>query len=126
MLERPKHPPPVSTPCAPLLFQKADHMLHDCILHIILCQLKFNDNDRHVYSYHQKHYLRVQPQILNELHFSDAELLDSTMAARLNGYCGGYGTLEEFERDIPSFNISLTSQEKVKELIAKGPGTDDD
>ena len=78
------------------------------------------------YSYHQKHYIRVQPEILKELQLSDVELLDSTLAARLNGYCGGYGTLEEFERDTPSFNISLASQEKVKELIAKGPGTDDD
>lgn len=68
----------------------------------------------------------MQPQILKELHLSDVELLDSTIAARLNGYCGGYGNIQVFERDIHSFYISPASQEKVKELIAKGPGTDDD
>ena len=80
----------------------------------------------HAHSYHQKHYLRVQPEILNELQLSDEELVLSNSAARLNGYCGGYGTLTEFDNDAPSFKISLSSQEKVKELIAKGPGTDDD
>ena len=68
----------------------------------------------------------MQPEIFKELHLSDKQLLSSRLASQLNGYCGGYGTLEEFERDLPSFNISLASQEKIKELIVKGPGTDDD
>ena len=80
----------------------------------------------HTCSYHQKHYLRVQPDVFQELQLSDRELFTSTLAAQLNGYCGGYGTLKDFQRDALSFNISQAAAERVRKLITKGPGTDDD
>lgn len=48
-------------------------------------------------SYHQKYMLRQERQLLSALKLSDAELIKSTTAAKLNGYGGGFGTLENFE-----------------------------
>ena len=77
-------------------------------------------------SYHQKHYLRLQEDILQELNLSNKELLKSNIAARLNGYCGGYSDLKSFKEEAASFNITSSAQEQIHELIIKGPGTDDD
>ena len=47
-------------------------------------------------SYHQKYMLRQQRPLLKSLGLSDSELIQSHVAARLNGYVGGNGTLEAF------------------------------
>jgi len=44
-------------------------------------------------SYHQKYLLRQHQDIHRTLKLSDKELISSTAATRLNGYCGGYGKL---------------------------------
>jgi len=44
--------------------------------------------------YHQKYYLRQTPALLREfarMYPDDADLRDSTAAARVNGYLGGAG-----------------------------------
>jgi peptide-methionine (S)-S-oxide reductase len=50
--------------------------------------------------YHQKYYLQQNRQIWNELRqvypIMD-DIIDSTAAARFNGYVGGYKTLEDLE-----------------------------
>ena len=79
----------------------------------------------HVHGYHQKYFLWGQHKIHKELQLSDQELLNSNIAAHLNGYFGGYRSLSDFERDLSSFNIFLDAQEKYT-LIVNDPGNDED
>jgi peptide-methionine (S)-S-oxide reductase len=62
--------------------------------------------------YHQKYYLRQRPDLLKELkemYPSGNDWVDSTAAARINGYLGGNGT------------CSLT-QSELKELLPPAKG----
>ena len=76
----------------------------------------------HMYtnSYHQKYLLRQQRNILRELNLSEAELITSHTACRLNGYCGGYGSLSEFDREAQSFKLSSNTQERVRKIVSRG------
>ena len=51
-----------------------------------------------IYSYHQKYILRQHAHIVEKLGLTDAELIKSKAACRLNGYLGGYGTSEDFAK----------------------------
>lgn len=73
-----------------------------------------------VSSYHQKYLLRQQREILKGLGLSDKELITSHAACRLNGYCGGYGKLEELEKELPRFNISSDVAERVRVITSRG------
>ncbi|KAK3086488.1 hypothetical protein FSP39_019101 [Pinctada imbricata] len=48
-------------------------------------------------NYHQKYILRQHHTVLDSLDLSDEDLITSTVAGKLNGYLGGYGTMEQFE-----------------------------
>lgn len=71
-------------------------------------------------SYHQKYLLRQQRDILRELNLSEAELITSYAACRLNGYCGGYGSLTAYDKESPSFKLSSSAQERVRKIVARG------
>ena len=71
-------------------------------------------------SYHQKYLLRQQRDVLQALNLSDEELIRSHAACRLNGYCGGYGKLDELEKELPQFNLSANAQQRVKILTQRG------
>lgn len=67
--------------------------------------------------YHQK-YLLKHHAIKNEMRRMyplQSDLLDSTAAARVNGYIGGYGTKAQLLKDIDSLGLST----KGKELLLK-------
>ena len=71
-------------------------------------------------SYHQKYLLRQQRDILRELNLTESELITSYTACRLNGYCGGYGTVNAFDKEAPSFKLSPSTQERVRKIVARG------
>ena len=53
--------------------------------------------------YHQKYYLRQSRELVAKLRRalpSEREFVDSTLAARLNGYEGGHGTAEDIRREM--------------------------
>lgn len=59
--------------------------------------------------YHQKYYLRGHRKLSAELHAVypyGRGFIDSTAAARLNGYLYGAGTCARLERDLPLLGIS--------------------
>ena len=72
-------------------------------------------------SYHQKYLLRQQRDVLQALSLSDEELIRSHAACRLNGYCGGYGKLDELEKELPQFNLPADAQQQVRMLTQRGP-----
>jgi len=70
--------------------------------------------------YHQKYYLRGKTQLME--HFKELPLEDfinSTIAAKVNGYLGGYGTLEQLEKEVDSFHLSSDSKSFLISLVKK-------
>jgi len=69
--------------------------------------------------YHQKYRMRSNKSLLKMLNLEDPEvLLNSTLAARVNGYLGGYGSVEKFEEEAKDFELSSAQMGKVKDLIS--------
>uniref|UniRef100_A0A2P2I045 peptide-methionine (S)-S-oxide reductase n=1 Tax=Hirondellea gigas TaxID=1518452 RepID=A0A2P2I045_9CRUS len=58
--------------------------------------------------YHQKYLLQRHPMLCNMLDLSPCgdELVLSHVAARLNGYVGGFGCMTTFEEEWPKLNIT--------------------
>ncbi|XP_076449212.1 peptide methionine sulfoxide reductase-like [Babylonia areolata] len=67
--------------------------------------------------YHQKYMLRQDRQLLAALKLTDAELIRSTTAAKLNGYVRGFGTLESFENDQKDFALPASMLNQVKRKL---------
>ncbi|MBA3820559.1 MAG: peptide-methionine (S)-S-oxide reductase [Deltaproteobacteria bacterium] len=57
--------------------------------------------------YHQKYHLRHDATLMAELEaYEPHAFVDSTVAARLNGYIAGHGTLAQLEGELDSFGLS--------------------
>lgn len=72
--------------------------------------------------YHQKHYLRGVKELMREFDamYSDAEgLVRSTAAARVNGYLGGHGTLEQLESEMAELRLSSDGQDKLLQIARR-------
>jgi methionine-S-sulfoxide reductase len=68
--------------------------------------------------YHQKYYLRHERALLRELaaaYPSDREMMDSTAAARINGYVAGHGTREGRAADLPRLGLSQGARQRLGE-----------
>jgi peptide-methionine (S)-S-oxide reductase len=69
--------------------------------------------------YHQKYYLRGDKELMREfraMYPKDDEFVDSTAAARVNGYVGGYG---DPRQDLDKLGLSTTGQHHVVEAAAR-------
>jgi methionine-S-sulfoxide reductase len=69
--------------------------------------------------YHQKFYLQLQSNLMAEFHamypdFSD--FINSTAAARVNGYIRGYGAAEALQTDLNNLGLSPDGSEKLLEI----------
>lgn len=74
-------------------------------------------------AYHQKYYLRQEPDIMKELsaiYPANLDLIASTAAARLNGYAGGYGEAETLQKGLSQFGLSEAVNKKLLEIADKG------
>ena len=70
--------------------------------------------------YHQKHSLRRHADLLAEFaayYPTGPELTRSTAAARVNGFLGGHGTREQFDRIKDSLGLSEKSLAKLARLF---------
>eukprot|EP00745_Piridium_sociabile_P034618 TRINITY_DN596_c0_g1_i2.p1 TRINITY_DN596_c0_g1~~TRINITY_DN596_c0_g1_i2.p1 ORF type:complete len:177 (+),score=37.83 TRINITY_DN596_c0_g1_i2:282-812(+) len=67
--------------------------------------------------YHQKYRLRQDGQLFAALKLSDAELIQSTTAAKLNSYVIGHGSLESFESDQKDFDLPVSVLDHVKKQL---------
>jgi peptide-methionine (S)-S-oxide reductase len=73
--------------------------------------------------YHQKYYLRHDRLLSDELAaYSPRELVDSTVAARLNGYVAGRGTPEQLREDLPRFGLSAAATAHLERIVADRRG----
>jgi peptide-methionine (S)-S-oxide reductase len=72
--------------------------------------------------YHQKFYLKGNDSLEKELvrmypHHQD--LVDSTSAARLNGYIGGHGNKNQLSREIERLGLSFEGEKTLVEFVRK-------
>ena len=63
--------------------------------------------------------LRQRSSLLKSLGLNDEELKKSHVAARLNGYVGGFGSLKSFEAEVDELKISEVQADLVREIIGK-------
>jgi peptide-methionine (S)-S-oxide reductase len=70
--------------------------------------------------YHQKYYLRHRPELWAEAaaDFGDdaRALTDSTLAARLNGYAGHFGSSANLQAELPSYSLSPAGADYLSRL----------
>ena len=72
--------------------------------------------------YHQKYRLRQVKDLweaFNAMYPDFDDLVDSTAAARVNGYAGGHGTLEQLEDEIDKLGLSAEEQETLREMVER-------
>ena len=70
--------------------------------------------------YHQKYRLRGSPTYMDELaaiYPDPADLANSTAAARVNGYLGGYGTLADLQAGIDDLGLSPEAREELLGIV---------
>jgi peptide-methionine (S)-S-oxide reductase len=73
-------------------------------------------------AYHQKYSLRREPDLMkefNEMYPNDNDFMNSTAAARLNGYLDGYGTLEALQTELDSYGLSPGASERLLSIAKR-------
>jgi methionine-S-sulfoxide reductase len=73
-------------------------------------------------NYHQKYHLQTALEILKgykNVFNSMQEFIDSTSAARANGYIRGYGKVEDFEAEIDKLGLSEEAALKLNDVFYK-------
>ena len=73
--------------------------------------------------YHQKFYLQQVPEFradFKAIYPDTDKFINSTAAARVNGYVGGYGTPEVLQKELESYGLSPTGNEKLLEIAPAG------
>ncbi|XP_076668324.1 methionine sulfoxide reductase A isoform X2 [Andrena cerasifolii] len=74
-------------------------------------------------NYHQKYRLRNHPWLMEATGLiSDEVLRNSPLAAKLNGYIAGAGTLEQFEKDLPSLGLSEKAVQYLQKYVIENQG----
>lgn len=69
--------------------------------------------------YHQKYYLRLIPNLSAEFESIYPDLqsfVNSTAVTRINGYLGGYGTIEDLEKQLNNLGLSPAGTKLLLEI----------
>ena len=72
--------------------------------------------------YHQKYRLRSERDLMREfsaMYPEEEDFVNSTAAARINGYLYGYGTLEDLLKELPGFGLSPKAGKKLIEVVKR-------
>jgi peptide-methionine (S)-S-oxide reductase len=70
--------------------------------------------------YHQKYWLRQDLDLMKEfsvMYPNNEDFVNSTAAARLNGYLGGYGKLEDLQLELGSLGLVPASSKKLLDFV---------
>ena len=70
--------------------------------------------------YHQKYQLRRERNLLMEferVYPANGDLVDSTAAARVNGYLGGYGTSADLKTDLNRLGLSAEGSRYLLRIV---------
>lgn len=70
--------------------------------------------------YHQKYYLRHDSVLMAELaHYTPAQLVESTVAARLNGFVAGRGLSSQLREELPRLGLSAAAAAHLEKVVAR-------
>jgi peptide-methionine (S)-S-oxide reductase len=72
--------------------------------------------------YHQKYRLRGVGELLAEyqaIYPTLADFVDSTAVARVNGYLGGHGNIEQLRSEIDDLGLSPAGRERLLEIAGR-------
>jgi len=70
--------------------------------------------------YHQKYYLRHDSTLMRELaDYTPAQLRESAVAARLNGYVAGRGNAAQLNDEISTFGLSSDASSYLQRVVAR-------
>jgi methionine-S-sulfoxide reductase len=71
-------------------------------------------------TYHQKYILQNTPLMadIKSIYPDEQDWLNSTAAARLNGYLGGYGRADAFDHDIRHLGLSADGERFLRQRVA--------
>ena len=70
--------------------------------------------------YHQKYQLRQRRQLMAEfkaMYSRNIDFVNSTAAARVNGYVGGHGEPEQIAENIKSLGLSNAGQKRLLGIV---------
>lgn len=70
--------------------------------------------------YHQKYYIKGNSAIHDEfrkIYPEERDIVDSTAAARVNGYLGGNGTRKQMEKELPLLGLSTDVQKILPRFL---------
>lgn len=68
--------------------------------------------------YHQKYYLRHDRTLMRELEdYAPQQLVDSTVAARLNAYVAGHGSLAQLDSELAGFALSPDAERHLRSRV---------
>jgi len=72
--------------------------------------------------YHQKYRLQQSPEFMSEfgaIYPDHADFVNSTAAARVNGYLGGHGALADLQEEIDDLVLSPAARERLLEVVQR-------
>jgi peptide-methionine (S)-S-oxide reductase len=75
--------------------------------------------------YHQKYRLRSERDLMSEfraMYPAEEDFMNSTAAARINGYLDGYGTLEDLLEELPGLGLSPAGAARLTEIVKRRKG----
>jgi methionine-S-sulfoxide reductase len=78
-------------------------------------------------AYHQKYLLKQHHDLSREMariYPRHPDLVDSTAAARLNGYVGGHGSPEQLAREIDHLGLGEAGQRALTEMVRRRSNDD--
>lgn len=86
--------------------------------------IKLNNIYYFLCSYHQKYRLQSHPWLIETMGITTPEILrTSPLAAKLNGYIAGAGTLEQFEKELPNLGLSEKTTQYLTKYIIENQGS---
>ncbi len=71
-------------------------------------------------NYHQKYILKQHYNLKAEMtgiYPQDSDFINSTAVARLNGYAGGHGTVEQLSQEIDRLGLSEAGRQTLTEMV---------
>jgi len=71
-------------------------------------------------AYHQKYYLQQVSELMKEfkaIYPAIRDFVKSTAAARVNGYVGGYGSLERLANEVDDLGLSPAGSATLRKLV---------
>lgn len=72
--------------------------------------------------YHQKYYLRREKELMAAFAgYTPRDFVDSTVAARLNGYVAGRGTAAQLHAEIDSFGLPAAAADRLRRRVGEQP-----